>query len=257
MLLENKKILIMGIRNKWSIAYGIAKSAHENGAKLIFTFMGEDNRKKIEELVSDFAGSKCYCLNGASEDELVEECFKKIKEENGKVDGIVHAIAHANTEDLHNDFIYTSKEGFAHACDVSSYSFVLVARMAKQMDLLNENASLVTLTYHGSTKVLEGYNVMGVAKAALETSVRYLAENLGKEGVRVNAVSAGPIKTLSAKGIKDFGSILNIVEEKAPLHKNVTTSQVGDVATFLLSGMSSCVTGHVLYADNGYNIMGV
>lgn len=257
MLLENKKILIMGIRNKWSIAYGIAKSAYENGAKLIFTFMGEDNRKKIEELVSDFAGSKCYCLNGASEDELVEECFKKIKEENGKVDGIVHAIAHANTEDLHNDFIYTSKEGFAHACDVSSYSFVLVARMAKQMDLLNENASLVTLTYYGSTKVLEGYNVMGVAKAALETSVRYLAENLGKEGVRVNAVSAGPIKTLSAKGIKDFGSILNIVEEKAPLHKNVTTSQVGDVATFLLSGMSSCVTGHVLYADNGYNIMGV
>lgn len=247
----------MGIRNKWSIAYGIAKSAYENGAKLIFTFMGEDNRKKIEELVSDFAGSKCYCLNGASEDELVEECFKKIKEENGKVDGIVHAIAHANTEDLHNDFIYTSKEGFAHACDVSSYSFVLIARMAKQMDLLNENASLVTLTYHGSTKVLEGYNVMGVAKAALETSVRYLAENLGKEGVRVNAVSAGPIKTLSAKGIKDFGSILNIVEEKAPLHKNVTTSQVGDVATFLLSGMSSCVTGHVLYADNGYNIMGV
>lgn len=257
MLLENKKILIMGIRNKWSIAYGIAKSAYENGAKLIFTFMGEDNRKKIEELVSDFAGSKCYCLNGASEDELVEKCFEKIKEENGKVDGIVHAIAHANTEDLHNDFIYTSKEGFAHACDVSSYSFVLVARMAKQMDLLNENASLVTLTYHGSTKVLEGYNVMGVAKAALETSVRYLAENLGKEGVRVNAVSAGPIKTLSAKGIKDFGSILNIVEEKAPLHKNVTTSQVGDVATFLLSGMSSCVTGHVLYADNGYNIMGV
>ena len=257
MLLENKKILIMGIRNKWSIAYGIAKSAYENGAKLIFTFMGEDNRNKIEELVSDFAGSKCYCLNGASEDELVEECFKKIKEENGKVDGIVHAIAHANTEDLHNDFIYTSKEGFAHACDVSSYSFVLVARMAKQMDLLNENASLVTLTYHGSTKVLEGYNVMGVAKAALETSVRYLAENLGKESVRVNAVSAGPIKTLSAKGIKDFGSILNIVEEKAPLHKNVTTSQVGDVATFLLSGMSSCVTGHVLYADNGYNIMGV
>lgn len=257
MLLENKKILIMGIRNKWSIAYGIAKSAYENGAKLIFTFMGEDNRKKIEELVSDFAGSKCYCLNGASEDELVEECFKKIKEENGKVDGIVHAIAHANTEDLHNDFIYTSKEGFAHACDVSSYSFVLIARMAKQMDLLNENSSLVTLTYHGSTKVLEGYNVMGVAKAALETSVRYLAENLGKEGVRVNAVSAGPIKTLSAKGIKDFGSILSIVEEKAPLHKNVTTSQVGDVATFLLSGMSSCVTGHVLYADNGYNIMGV
>lgn len=257
MLLENKKILIMGIRNKWSIAYGIAKSAYENGAKLIFTFMGEDNRSKIEELVSEFEGSKCYALNGASEDELVREVFTKIKEENGKVDGIVHAIAHANTEDLHNDFIYTSKEGFSHACDVSSYSFVLTARMAKELDFLNENASLVTLTYHGSTKVLDGYNVMGVAKAALEASTRYLAENLGKDGIRVNAVSAGPIKTLSAKGIKDFNSILTIVEEKAPMHQNVTTSQVGDVATFLLSSMSSCVTGHVLYADNGYNIMGV
>lgn len=257
MLLENKKILIMGIRNKWSIAYGIAKSAYENGAKLIFTFMGEDNRSKIEELVSEFEGSKCYALNGASEDELVREVFTKIKEENGKVDGIVHAIAHANTEDLHNDFIYTSKEGFSHACDVSSYSFVLTARMAKELDLLNENASLVTLTYHGSTKVLDGYNVMGVAKAALEASTRYLAENLGKEGIRVNAVSAGPIKTLSAKGIKDFNSILTIVEEKAPMHQNVTISQVGNVATFLLSSMSSCVTGHVLYADNGYNIMGV
>ena len=185
------------------------------------------------------------------------EKYLKIKEENGKVDGIVHAIAHANTEDLHNDFIYTSKEGFSHACDVSSYSFVLTARMAKELDLLNENASLVTLTYHGSTKVLDGYNVMGVAKAALEASTRYLAENLGKEGIRVNAVSAGPIKTLSAKGIKDFNSILTIVEEKAPMHQNVTISQVGDVATFLLSSMSSCVTGHVLYADNGYNIMGV
>jgi len=257
MLLENKKVLIMGIRNKWSIAYGIAKSAYENGAKLIFTFMGEDNRAKIEELVSEFEGSKCYCLDGASEDEIVREVFTKIKEDNGKIDGIVHAIAHANTEDLHNDFIYTSKEGFSHACDVSSYSFVLTARMAKELELLNENASLVTLTYHGSTKVLEGYNVMGVAKAALEASTRYLADNLGREGIRVNAISAGPIKTLSAKGIKDFGTILTVVEEKAPMHQNVTTSQVGDVATFLLSSMSSCVTGHVLYADNGYNIMGV
>ena len=177
--------------------------------------------------------------------------------ENGKIDGIVHAIAHANTEDLHNDFIYTSKEGFAHACDVSAYSFVLIARMAKELDMLNENASLITLTYHGSTKVLEGYNVMGIAKAALESSVRYLAENLGKENIRVNAVSAGPIKTLSAKGIKDFSSILNVVEQKAPLHRNVTTVQVGNVATFLLSSMSEAVTGQVVYADNGYNIMGV
>lgn len=257
MLLENKKILIMGIRNKWSIAYGIAKSAYENGAQLIFTYMREESKEKIEELISEFKGSKAYVLNGASEDELVKQTFEKIKEENGKIDGLVHAIANAKTEDLHNDFIYTSKEGFSHALDVSSYSFVLAARIAKEINLLNENASLVTLTYYGSTKVLNGYNVMGVAKAALESSVRYLAENLGKEGKRVNAISAGPIKTLSAKGIKDFSSILTVVEEKAPLHRNVTTTQVGNVATFLLSDMSDSITGQVLYADSGYNIMGI
>ena len=257
MLLENKKILIMGIRNKWSIAYGIAKSAYENGAQLIFTYMRGENKEKIEELISEFKGSKAYVLNGASEDELVKQTFEKIKEENGKIDGLVHAIANAKTEDLHNDFIYTSKEGFSHALDVSSYSFVLAARIAKEINLLNENASLVTLTYYGSTKVLNGYNVMGVAKAALESSVRYLAENLGKEGKRVNAISAGPIKTLSAKGIKDFSSILTVVEEKAPLHRNVTTTQVGNVATFLLSDMSDSITGQVLYADSGYNIMGI
>ena len=257
MLLENKKILIMGIRNKWSIAYGIAKSAYENGAQLIFTYMREENKEKIEELISEFKGSKAYVLNGASEDELVKQTFEKIKGENGKIDGLVHAIANAKTEDLHNDFIYTSKEGFSHALDVSSYSFVLAARIAKEINLLNENASLVTLTYYGSTKVLNGYNVMGVAKAALESSVRYLAENLGKEGKRVNAISAGPIKTLSAKGIKDFSSILTVVEEKAPLHRNVTTTQVGNVATFLLSDMSDSITGQVLYADSGYNIMGI
>ena len=257
MLLKDKTMLIMGIRNKWSIAYGIAKSAYENGAKLIFTYMGEENKEKIEELISEFQGSKAYVLDGASEDELVQKVFTQIKEENGKIDGLVHAIAHANTEDLHQDFIYTSKEGYAHALDVSAYSFVLATRIAKEVDLLNENASLVTLTYHGSTKVLDGYNVMGAAKAALEASVRYLAENLGKEGKRVNAISAGPIKTLSAKGIKDFSSILTVVEEKSPLHRNVTTTQVGNVAAFLLSEMSDAVTGQVIYADSGYNIMGV
>ena len=256
-MLKNKTILIMGIRNKWSIAFGIAKSAYENGAKLIFTYMGEENKEKIEDLISEFKGSKAYVLDGASEDELVRNVFTKIREENGKIDGLVHAIAHANTEDLHNDFIYTSKEGYSHAVVVSAYSFVLAAKIAKEIDLLNENASLVTLTYHGSTKVLEGYNVMGIAKAALEASVRYLAENLGKEKIRVNAVSAGPIKTLSAKGIKDFSSILTVVEEKAPLHQNVTTTQVGNVATFLLSNMSDCITGQVIYADSGYNIMGI
>lgn len=256
MLLDGKKILIMGIRNKWSIAYGIAKSAYEQGAKLLFTYMGEENKEKIEELTSEFEGSKAYVLDAASEDELVKEVFTKIKEENGKVDGIVHAIAHANTEDLRNDFILTSKDGLSHALDVSCYSFVLVSRMAKELDMLNENASLLTLTYYGSTKVFDGYNVMGVAKAGLEASVRYLAENLGKDGIRVNSISAGPIKTLSAKGIKDFSTILTVVEEKAPLHRNVTQVEVGNVASFLLSPMASAVTGQIIYADNGYNIMG-
>ncbi len=256
MLLKNKKILIMGIRNKWSIAYGIAKSAYENGAKLIFTYTDEENKNKMEDLLSEFEGSKLYVLQDASIDEMVKKTFTKIKEENGKIDGIVHSIAHAFTEDLHNDFIYTSKEGFMHACDVSAYSLVLATRTAKEIDMLNENASIVALTYYGSTKVLEGYNVMGAAKAALEASIRYLADNLGKDGIRVNGVSAGPIKTLSAKGIKDFGSILKVVEEKAPLHKNVTTYQVGNTVSFLLSYMSEAVTGQIIFADNGYNIMG-
>ena len=256
MILKDKKILIMGIRNKWSIAYGIAESAYKQGATLIFTYMGEENKDKIEKLIEDFKGSKAYVLDGASEDELVKDVFCKIKEENGKLDGIVHAIAHANTEDLHNDFIQTSKEGFAHANDVSSYSLVLATRTAIELDMLNENASIVTLTYLGSTKVLEGYNVMGIAKSALEASVRYLAANLGKEGIRVNAVSSGPIKTLSAKGIKDFNSILTVVEEKSPLHRNVTINQIGDVTSFLLSNMSEAITGQVIYADSGYCIMG-
>ena len=257
MLLKDKKVLIMGIRNKWSIAYGIAKQAYENGASLIFTYMGEENKDKIESLISEFEGSKAYVLDDASQDGLVKEVFETIKNENGKIDGLVHAIAHANTEDLHNDFIYTSKEGYLHAVDVSAYSFVLVSRVAKELEMLNENASLLTLTYHGSTKVIAGYNVMGVAKAALEANVRYLAENLGKEGIRVNAVSAGPIKTLSAKGIKDFSSVLTVVEEKAPLHRNVTIEQVGNVSAFLLSNVSDSITGQTIYADSGYNIMGI
>ena len=257
MLLKDKKILIMGIRNKWSIAYGIAKQAYENGASLIFTYMGEENKDKIESLIREFEGAKAYVLDDASQDELVKNVFETIKNENGKIDGLVHAIAHANTEDLHNDFIYTSKEGYLHAIDVSAYSFVLVSRVAKELEMLNENASLLTLTYHGSAKVIEGYNVMGVAKAALEANVRYLAENLGKEGMRVNAISAGPIKTLSAKGIKDFSSVLTLVEEKSPLHRNVTIEQVGNVSAFLLSNISDSITGQVIYADSGYNIMGI
>ena len=186
MLLESKKILIMGIRNKWSIAFGIAQSVYENGGKLIFTYRGDGNKEKIEELVSEFKGSKIYALDDASDDEQVKSVFENIKEENGKIDGIVHSIAHANTEDLHNDFIYTSKNGYLHAMETSAYSLLLATRTAKEIDMLNEHSSIVTLTYHGSTKVINGYNVMGAAKAALEANVRYLAENIGKEEMRVN-----------------------------------------------------------------------
>ena len=256
MLLYNKKFLIMGIRNKWSIAWGIATEAAKEGAELIFTYQGEENKEKIESLLSEIRYKKAYSCD-ASDDKDLERVLREIKEEYGSLDGIVHCIAHANTEDLRNDFINTSKEGFAHANDVSAYSFVATARIAKDIELLNEGASLVSLTYHGSTKVLPGYNVMGVAKAALECSIRYLADNLGPHGIRVNAISAGPIKTLSAKGIKDFGSILDVVEEKAPLRKNVTIEEVGDTVVFMLSSMSRAVTGQILYADSGYNIMGI
>ena len=256
MILENKKILIMGIRNKWSIAWGAAMSAAKQGATVIFAYHPSEKKDKILELINEIPNTKAYECDVAS-DESIKKLFEDISKDYGKIDGILHSIAHANTEDLRNDFINTSKEGFAHANDVSAYSLVAVARIARDLEVLNENASITALTYYGSTKVLPGYNVMGVAKAALECSIRYLADNLGPMGVRVNAISAGPIKTLSAKGIKDFNSILSVVEEKAPLRRNVTTEEVGNAVTFLLSDMSRAITGQVIYADSGYNIMGL
>lgn len=256
MILKNKKVLIMGIRNKWSIAWGAALSAYENGAEIIFTYNSADSGDKVQKLIEEIPGSKAYACD-ASSDESIKECFEEILKEHGKVDGILHAIAHANTEDLRNDFIKTSRDGFAHAGDVSAYSLVAVSRIAKDLEMLNENASIVALTYYGSEKSIEGYNVMGVAKAALEASIRYLAKDLGKDGIRINAISAGPIKTLSAKGIKDFGNILYIVEERAPLHKNVTAKEVGDCSTFLFSDMASAITGEVIHVDNGFSTVGV
>ena len=256
MILKDKKVLIMGIRNKWSIAYGAAQSAYEQGAELIFTFMGEENRSKIEELVSEFKGSKAYELD-VSNDEAITKLFTELKAEHGQIDGILHSIAHALTEDLKNDFINTSKEGFAHANDVSAYTIISITRIAKETGLIGEGASVVALTYHGSTKVLPGYNVMGVAKAALECSIRYLADNIGPMGIRVNAVSAGPIKTLSARGVKDFSTIQEVMAEKAPLRRNVTAKEVGDSVSFLFSNMSSAITGQLIYVDSGYSIMGI
>lgn len=256
MLLKGKKILIMGIRNKWSIAWGAALSAYKNGAEIIFTYNSTDSKNKVEKLIEEIPGAKAYACN-VSSDESIQICFENIIKEHGKVDGILHAIAHANTNDLRNNFINTSREGFSHAGDVSSYSLIAISRIAKELKMLNENSSIVALTYYGSEKSIVGYNVMGVAKAALEASIRYLARDLGNDGIRINAISAGPIKTLSAKGIKDFGNILDIVEDKAPLHRNVTAKEVGDCSTFLFSNMSSAITGEVIHVDNGFSTVGV
>ena len=256
MILKGKKVVIMGVRNKWSIAWGAAKSAYDQGAEVICT-CAEENLEKVNKMLEELPGAKAYVLGDVSVDENIEKCLDEIKKNHGKVDGVLHAIAHANTEDLRNDFILTSRDGFAHANDVSTYSLVAIVRMLREKDMLNECASIVAYTYYGSEKAIEGYNVMGVAKAALEASIRYLAKDLGKDGMRINGISAGPIKTLSAKGIKDFNSILDVVEERAPLHENVTPSQVGDATAFLFSNLSSAITGEIIHVDNGFSIVGV
>ncbi len=256
MLLKDKKVVIMGVRNKWSIAWGAAKSAYEQGAKVICT-CSEGSLGKVKELVKELPGTSVYVCDNVSKDSDIDKCLEEIKKDYDKIDGILHAIAHANTEDLRNDFINTSRDGYAHAQDVSAYSLIAIVRMAREKEMLNEGASIVAYTYYGAEKVVEGYNLMGIAKASLEASIKYLAKDLGKDGYRINGISAGPIKTLSAKGIKDFGTILNIVEERAPLHKNVTIEQVGDSTTFLFSKLSSGITGEIIHVDNGFSIVGV
>ena len=255
MILNNKVILVMGLRNKWSISWGVIRKAYENGAKVLYTY-NQGDEEKMKKLTEELKGAKGYRCN-VSSDEDIEKCFKQIKEDYGKLDGILHSIAHAYTDDLRNDFILTSREGYAHAMDVSSYSLIAICKYAMELDMLNENASIIALTYYGSEKSIEGYNVMGAAKAALEASVRYLAKDLGKKCMRINTISAGPIKTLSAKGIKDFNSILDIVEEKAPLHRNVTIDDIGNVATFLFSDMASAITGEIIHVDSGFSSVGV
>ncbi|MFR8232834.1 MAG: enoyl-ACP reductase [Clostridia bacterium] len=256
MLLKDKKVVIMGVRNKWSIAWGAAKSAYEQGAKVICT-CSEGSLEKVKELVKELPGTSVYVCDNVSKDSDIDKCLEEIKKDYKKIDGILHAIAHANTEDLRNDFINTSRDGYAHAQDVSAYSLIAIVRMAREKEMLNEGASIVAYTYYGAEKVVEGYNLMGIAKASLEASIKYLAKDLGKDGYRINGISAGPIKTLSAKGIKDFGTILNIVEERAPLHKNVTIEQVGDSTTFLFSKLSSGITGEIIHVDNGFSTVGV
>jgi len=253
-LLKGENILIMGVRNKWSIAWGIALAAKAEGANLIFTYLGEREKEAVEKLVSGMDGVAVYQCD-ASKEEDIDNVFNEIKNRFGVLHGLVHAIAYARAEDLQDTFVNTSKEGFQLAMDISVYSFIAVARRAKE--LMTEGGSILTLTYRGSAKVSPGYNVMGVAKAALEASIRYAAYELGGSGIRVNGISAGPVKTMSAKGIKNFSDILAIVEEKAPLKRNITLDDLGGAAVFLLSSLSSGMTGEVIYIDAGYNIMGV
>ncbi|MFQ6388458.1 enoyl-ACP reductase FabI [Priestia aryabhattai] len=253
--LKNKNIVIMGVANDRSIAWGVAKALHQVGANLIFTYRKERSLGKLNKLLEkNEIQASLIAECDVNSDESIEAAFKKIGEEAGTVHGLIHSVAFAHSEDLNGEFINTSRSGYAFAQDTSAYSFIAVAKAVKP--LMTEGGSLVAMSYLGAERAVEGYNVMGVAKAALESSVKYLALDLGKDNIRVNAISAGPIRTLAAKGISDFNQILHKVEEKAPLKRNVTQAEVGDMTVVLLSHLSRGVTGEIVHVDAGYNIVG-
>jgi enoyl-[acyl-carrier protein] reductase I len=253
-LLQGKKALIVGVANERSIAYGIAKAFKDQGADLAFTYVGEAIRKRVDPISEELGGQFTLPLDVTSDEEL-EAAAKEVKERWGTVDILVHSVAFAHRDDLKGRFVDTSREGYKLALDVSAYSLTALCRVFEP--LLSDKASVMTLTYYGGEKVITNYNVMGVAKAALEAGVRYLAADLGPAGVRVNAISAGPIKTLAASGIAGFKDILHQIEEKSPLKRTTTLEDVGGAALFLASDLSAGVTGEVLYVDSGYNIMGI
>jgi enoyl-[acyl-carrier protein] reductase I len=253
-LLDGKTYVVMGVANKRSIAWAIAKSLHGSGARLIFTYQGrmEENVRELADTLErdDSLFFSCDVTN----DDDIAQAFGQIKEQVQVIHGLAHCIAFAKTEELEGEFVNTSREGFQLAHDISAYSLVAVSKAAKE--IMTEGGSIVTLTYLGGERVVTNYNVMGVAKAALDASVKYLANDLGKYDIRVNAISAGPIRTLAAKGIKDFNSILRVIEEKAPLRRTITTEEVGDTALFLFSHLSRGITGETIHVDAGYSILG-
>lgn len=253
-LLDGKKGVIFGVANNKSIAYAIAKKFREEGAELGFTYAGEALKKRVEPISEELSGKFCVQCD-VSSDEEIKNTFEVVKEKFGKIDFLVHSIAFAPASDLKGRFIETSREGFKIALDISAYSLVALCKAAEE--LFNEDASVITMTYYGSEKVVTNYNVMGVAKAALESSVRYLACDLGEKGVRINAISAGPIKTLAASGISGFKNILSSIMDKSPLRRNITAEDVAKTAVYLASNLSSGVTGGTIFADSGYNILGV
>lgn len=255
-LMEGKNIVIMGVANERSIAWGIAKSLHEAGANLIFTYRKERSLQKLTDLLAkeNIPAADCVPCD-VSDDESVSSAFERIGLKCGVVHGLVHSVAFADKDGLSGDFMDTSRASYHQAQDSSAYSLVAVAKEAKK--LMTEGGSIVTQSYIGAERVVRNYNMMGVAKAALEASVRYLAEDLGKHNIRVNAVSAGPIRTLSAKGVAGFNDIMGTIEEKAPLRRNVDQAEVGDATMFLLSHLSRGITGEVLHVDAGYHILGL
>jgi len=253
-LLQGRNILVMGVANERSIAWAIAKSLAEQGAKLVFTYENERVEERVKKLADTIPDSTVLPCD-VTVDEQIDRLAEQIRERCGVLHGLVHSIAFAKTEELEGMYANTSRAGYALAQDISVYSLVAVAQ--RMYPLMTEGGSIMTMTYLGAERAMKNYNVMGVAKAALEASVRYLAADLGPYNIRVNAISAGPIRTLAAKGISGFNSILKEVEEKAPLRRNTEQAEVGDTAMFLMSHLSRGITGEVIYVDNGYHIVGV
>jgi enoyl-[acyl-carrier protein] reductase I len=253
-LLQGKRALILGVANDHSIAWAIAQAMHREGAELAFTYVGPGIERRVRPL-AESVGSKLVVACDVANDEEISAAAAEVRAVWKRVDVVVHAVAFALRDELKGRFIDTSRQGFRTALEVSAYSLVAVARALEP--LMTAGGSILTLTYLGSEKVLPNYNIMGVAKAALEAEVRYLAADLGPQGIRVNAISAGPVRTLSAAGITGFKDMMRHHAERAPLKRNITAAEVGDTAVFLASDLGRAVTGEVIHADAGYNIVGV
>jgi enoyl-[acyl-carrier protein] reductase I len=251
--MQGKNVVIFGVANKRSIAWAIAQRLSDAGAKLAITYQNERMKAEAHDLITSLPGAQAFQCDVSSDAEI-DAFYAQLKQHFGQLDTVVHSVAYAPAEELKGDFVNTTREGFRIAHDVSVYSLIAVTRSAAP--LMTNGGSVVTLTYFGAEKVVPGYNVMGVAKAALEATVRYLANSLGEKKIRVNAISAGPIKTLAARGVGDFTTMMRNHAEHAPLKRNVEPREVGDTALFLSSDLGSGITGETIYVDCGYNIMG-
>lgn len=251
-ILTGKKALILGVANDMSIAWGIAKALKAEGAQVALSYLNENLKKRVDPLATEVGADFTFEMDVTNNDHY-DRVKKTVEEKWGKFDILVHSLAFGDKADLKGRFVETSREGFKMACDISAFSLIGLCNALK--DNMNEDASVIAMTYHGSTKVLKGYNVMGVAKAALEASARYLADDLGPQNIRVNCISAGPIRTLAASAVPGLKDFLKVIEEKAPLRKNVTQEDVGGTAVYLSSRLSTGVTGQVIYVDSGINIM--